>query len=105
MAAATVGVAIGRGNDVTADAADVVLLEASLHKVDELIHVGRHMRRIALQSATGGMALSMVGMVAAACGFLPPLAGAVAQELIDLAAILNSVRASRAPAQLTDLDH
>lgn len=103
MVAATVGVAVGR-NDVTSDAADLVLLEPSLRKVDELIHLGRHMRFVALQSAIGGMALSLVGVGAAAMGLLPPLAGAVAQELIDLAAILNSLRAARAPAILTDLD-
>lgn len=104
MAAATVGVAIGKGNDVAADAADVVLLDPSLRKVDELIHIGRHMRRVALQSALGGMALSMIGMGAAALGVLPPLAGAVAQEFIDLAAILNSLRASAPPSELSDLD-
>lgn len=103
MLAATVGVAIGR-SDVTSDAADMVLLEPSLRKVDELIHLGRHMRVVALQSAIGGMALSLLGVAAAALGWLPPLAGAIAQELIDLAAILNSLRAARPGAALTDLD-
>jgi len=92
MQAATVGVALGQNTDVTAEAADAVVLEASLLKVDELIHIGRRMRRIALQSAIGGMALSMVGMGAAALGYLPPVAGAVAQEFIDVAAVLNAVR-------------
>ncbi|MDX1981139.1 MAG: heavy metal translocating P-type ATPase [Bryobacteraceae bacterium] len=104
MVAATVGVAIGRGSDVTVDAADMVLLDPSLRKVDELIHIGRHMRLIAMQSAVGGMALSMAGMIAAAAGLLPPLAGAVAQEVIDLAAILNALRAAIPPSQISDLD-
>jgi cation transport ATPase len=60
--------------------------------VDELIHIGRRMRRIALQSAVGGMAVSMVGMAFAAAGYLPPVAGAVMQEVIDVAAVLNALR-------------
>jgi cation transport ATPase len=50
------------------------------------------MRRIALESAVGGMALSILGMLLAAAGYLPPIGGAVAQEIIDLAAVLNAVR-------------
>jgi cation transport ATPase len=92
MQAATVGIAFGQNSDVTAEAADAVILEASLRKVDELIHIGRRMRKIALQSAIGGMGLSMVGMSIAAAGYLPPVAGAIAQELIDLAAVLNAIR-------------
>jgi heavy metal translocating P-type ATPase len=92
MQAATVGIAFGHENDITGEAADVVVLERSLEKVDELIHIGRRMRKIALQSAIGGMALSAAGMVLAALGLLPPITGAVAQELIDLAAVLNAVR-------------
>jgi heavy metal translocating P-type ATPase len=92
MQAATVGVAFGQNSDITAEAADAVVLESSLIKVDELIHIGRRMRRIALQSAVGGMALSFLGMMLAAAGFLPPVAGAVAQEIIDVAAVLNALR-------------
>jgi P-type E1-E2 ATPase len=62
MQAATVGVAFGQNSDITAEAADAVVLETSLGKVDELIHIGRRMRAIGLQSAVGGMALSMIGM-------------------------------------------
>jgi cation transport ATPase len=69
-----------------------VVLERSLEKVDELIHIGRRMRTIALQSAIGGMVLSAVGMVLAATGVLTPIAGAVGQEVIDLAAVLNALR-------------
>ena len=92
MQAATVGVAFGSENDITAEAADAVILERSFEKVDELIHIGNRMRRIALESAVGGMALSAVGMLLAAFGLLPPITGAVAQEVIDLAAVLNAVR-------------
>jgi heavy metal translocating P-type ATPase len=92
MQAATVGIAFGHENDITGEAADAVVLERSLEKVDELIHIGRRMRKIALQSAVGGMVLSAAGMVLAAFGLLPPIGGAVAQELIDLVAVLNAVR-------------
>jgi len=92
MQAATVGVAFGQNSDITAEAADAVVMESSLRKVDELIHIGRRMRRIALQSAVGGMALSMIGMLIAAAGYLPPVAGAVTQEVIDVAAVLNALR-------------
>ena len=87
MQAATVGVAFGMSSDITAEAADAVIMDASLEKVDELLHIGRRMRSIALMSAVGGMGLSMVGMFAAAFGFLPPIHGAIAQEIIDLAAV------------------
>jgi heavy metal translocating P-type ATPase len=99
---ATVGVALGQASDITSEAADAVILEPSLRKVDELMHIGRRMRTIALQSAVGGMALSGVGMILAAYGFLPPLAGAVAQEVIDLAAVLNAVRVALPFEDLTD---
>jgi P-type E1-E2 ATPase len=102
MQAATVGVAFGQNSDITAEAADAVVLEASLGKVDELIHIGRRMRAIALQSAVGGMALSMIGMGFAAAGLLPPVAGAIAQELIDIAAVLNSLRVTLPVDNLRD---
>jgi len=102
MQAATVGVAFGQNSDITSEAADAVVLDASLRKVDELIHIGRRMRRIALESAVGGMALSMVGMMAAATGHLPPVAGAIAQELIDVAAVLNAARVAFAREDMTD---
>ena len=92
MQEANVGIAFGQNSDITAEAADAVVMESSLQKVDELIHIGRRMRRIALQSAVGGMALSTIGMLVAAAGHLPPVAGAVAQEIIDVAAVLNALR-------------
>jgi heavy metal translocating P-type ATPase len=102
MLAATAGVAFGPGSDITAQAADAVVLEASLAKVDELMHIGRRMRSIALQSAVGGMALSVVGMIAALLGYLPPVAGALAQEAIDLLAVINAVRTASSGRRLTD---
>ncbi|HEV2288633.1 MAG TPA: heavy metal translocating P-type ATPase [Candidatus Acidoferrales bacterium] len=92
MQAATVGVAFGLSSDITAEAADAVVMETSLAKVDELMHIGRRMRHIALQSAVGGMALSVLGMLAASLGYLPPVEGAIVQEVIDLLAVLNAVR-------------
>jgi heavy metal translocating P-type ATPase len=99
MQAATVGVAFGRQNDITAEAADAVLLEPSLTKLDEFLHIARRLRRIALQSAIGGMAMSILGMTAAAFGVLPPLWGAIGQEAIDLLAVLNALRVA-VPARL-----
>lgn len=102
LTAATVGVAFGSQSDIITEAADAVILEASLGKVDELIHIGRRMRRIALQSALGGMLASIVGMIAAALGYLPPISGAIAQELIDLFAVLNAVRVALPSDDLQD---
>ncbi|MBX3399080.1 MAG: heavy metal translocating P-type ATPase [Gemmataceae bacterium] len=104
LTAATVGIAFGQGSDVTAEAAGAVILESSLQRVDELLHIGRRMRTIALQSAVGGMALSVIGMLVAAAGYLPPVAGAIAQELIDVLAVLNALRTSMLPRTLTDYD-
>jgi len=92
MLMATVGVALGSNSDVTSEAADAVVLDSSLEKTDELIHISRRMRRIALESAVGGIILSTVGMVIAAAGYLSPIAGAVGQEAIDVAAVLNALR-------------
>jgi heavy metal translocating P-type ATPase len=102
MQAATVGVAFGINSDITSEAADAVVMEASLGRVDELMHIGRRMRRIALQSAVGGMALSMLGMLIASAGYLPPVAGAVAQEVIDLVAVLNAIRVAIPTQALSD---
>jgi P-type E1-E2 ATPase len=102
MQAATVGVAFGQNSDITAEAADAVVLETSLAKVDELIHIGRRMRVIALQSAVGGMALSMIGMGIAAAGHLPPVAGAITQEVIDMIAVLNALRVTLPTKELRD---
>lgn len=102
MLAATVGIAFGQNSDITAEAAGAVIMEPALGKVDELLHIGKRMRRIALESAVGGMALSAVGMFLAALGFLPPIAGAIGQEVIDLLAVLNALRASLPGKELQD---
>jgi P-type E1-E2 ATPase len=102
MLAATVGVAFGQSSDITAKAAGAVILEPALEKVDELLHIGKRMRRIALESAIGGMALSSAGMIAAALGYLPPVSGAIGQEIIDLLAVLNALRASIPGKELQD---
>ena len=102
LTAATVGLAFGRGSDVTSEAAGAVVLDSSLEKVDELLHIGRRMRRIALESAVGGMALSVIGMGFAAVGWLPPVAGAVAQEAIDVLAVVNALRVACTPRALSD---
>ena len=102
LLAATVGVAFGSGSDITAEAADAVVLEPALGKIDELMHIGRRLRRVALQSAVGGMAASVLGMVVAAAGYLPPIGGAIAQEIIDLVAVLNAVRVALPTSELQD---
>jgi cation transport ATPase len=96
-------VAFGAGSDVTSEAAGAVILDASLIKVDEFMHIGARMRRIALQSAVGGMALSFVGMIIAAAGYLPPVGGALAQEAIDLLAVLNALRVAYPPPHFSDM--
>ena len=103
MMAATVGMAIGRNSDVTAEAAGVVIMDNSLERVDEFMHISRRMRRIALQSAVGGMALSVIGMIIAAAGYLSPVSGAITQEVIDVLAVLNALRAALPPGVIHDL--
>jgi P-type E1-E2 ATPase len=103
MMAATIGMAVGQNSDVTAEAADVVAMENSLKKVDEFMHISRWMRSIALQSAIGGMALSLVGMMFAATGHLNPVAGAIGQEVIDVLAVLNALRAAFPPKVISDI--
>ena len=102
LMAATVGVAFGPNSDIASEAADAVILTTSLKKVDELVHISHRMRSIALQSAVGGMAASMVGMIAAAAGYLPPLEGAILQEIIDFAAVVNAVRVALPVRDLAD---
>jgi len=102
LTAATVGVAFGQNSDITAEAAGAVIMDTSLSRVDEFLHIGRRMRAIALQSAVGGMALSVIGMGLASAGYLPPVAGALAQEVIDLVAVLNALRVAIPPRSLTD---
>jgi heavy metal translocating P-type ATPase len=102
LTAATIGIAFGQNSDITSESADAVIMDSSLLKVDELFHIGERMRKIALQSAVGGMALSMIGMIAAGFGYLTPVAGAIAQEVIDVLAVLNALRAAIRPKSLSD---
>lgn len=104
LVTATVGLAFGHQSEITADAAGAVVMDTSLRRVDELLHIAGRLRRIALQSAIGGMAASVVGMGLAAAGLLPPVSGAVAQEVIDLVAVLNALRASRPGGDLSDYE-
>ncbi len=94
LAAADVGVAMGaRGAAASAEAADVVLLVDRLDRLQAGLEVARGARRIAVQSVAVGIGLSLLGMVAAALGWLPPVRGALLQEAIDVAVILNALRA------------
>jgi heavy metal translocating P-type ATPase len=102
LTAATIGIAFGQNSDITGESADAVIMDSSLLKVDELFHIGERMRKIALQSAVGGMALSLIGMVFAGLGYLTPVAGAITQEVIDVLAVLNALRAAIVPKTLSD---
>ncbi|MDF2771037.1 MAG: hypothetical protein K0S86_530 [Geminicoccaceae bacterium] len=96
LSAATVGVALaGHGGGITAEAADVVLLVDDLSRVTEAMRVSRRTMHIARQCIGVGLGLSAAAMVAAAFGAVTPTAGALLQEGIDLAVILNALRASR----------
>ncbi|WP_138473330.1 heavy metal translocating P-type ATPase [Poseidonocella sp. HB161398] len=102
LAAADIGVAMGaRGAAASAEAADVVLLVDKLERLIPGIEIARGARRIALQSVVAGIGLSVLGMLAAAFGHLSPVEGALLQEAIDVAVILNALRALRiAPRDL-----
>jgi P-type E1-E2 ATPase len=102
LAAATVGLAFGHQSEITTEAAGAVIMDTSLERVDELFHIARRMRRIALQSAVGGMLLSVAAMFVAFAGWLPPVSGAVFQEIIDLGAVLNALRAAIPGGRLSD---
>lgn len=94
LAVADVGVAMGaRGAAASAQAADVVLLVDQVDRIVPAIRIARYSRRIALQSVIAGIALSGIAMIAAAFGYLPPVQGAILQEVIDIAVILNALRA------------
>jgi heavy metal translocating P-type ATPase len=94
LAAANVGIAMGaRGASASSEAADVVILVDRLDRVSEAFSIARRTRGIALQSILAGMGLSGVAMGFAAVGLLPPIAGALTQEVIDVAVILNALRA------------
>ncbi len=94
LAAADVGIAMGaRGASASSEAADVVILVDRLDRVSDAVAIARRARGIAVQSIVAGMALSGIAMLAAAFGWLTPVAGALTQEAIDVAVILNALRA------------
>ncbi len=94
LAAADVGVALGaRGATASSEAADVVLLVDRLDRLAEAIQISKRARDIALQSVVAGMCLSITAMFVAAAGYLAPVSGALLQEGIDAAVIVNALRA------------
>ena len=94
LAAADIGVAMGAGGAAaSAEIADVVLLVDRLDRIVPAISIAQRSRRIALQSVYVGIGLSILGMFGAALGYLTPVQGALLQEAIDVAAILNALRA------------
>jgi heavy metal translocating P-type ATPase len=96
LALADVGVAIAGGSEtVSSEAADAVITVDRVDRVATAVRIGRRTLRIARQSVIAGMALSLAAMVVAAAGHLPPVAGALLQEGIDVAVILNALRALR----------
>ena len=96
LAAADVGVAMGaRGATASSEAADVVITVDRLDRLADVVGIARHSRRIAVESVVAGMGMSIAAMVAAAFGLLPVVAGAILQEAIDVAVILNALRAVR----------
>jgi heavy metal translocating P-type ATPase len=96
LASADVGVAMGaRGATASSEAADVVITVDRLDRLADVVGIARHSRSIAIQSVVAGMGMSIIAMVVAAFGFLPVVAGAILQELIDVAVILNALRALR----------
>jgi heavy metal translocating P-type ATPase len=99
LSSATVGIALASGGGgITAEAADAVILADDPSRVVTAIAISRRTLRLARQSIWAGLGLSALGMVAAGLGWLPPVAGALVQEAIDVAVILNALRASFPPA-------
>ena len=103
LASATVGIAFGQHSSVTAQAAGAVIMENSLEKVDELLHISQRLRLIAMQSAIGGMGLSLIGMAFAAAGHVTPVQAALLQEATDILAIANALRLSWSRQIHTDM--
>jgi len=96
LAIADLGIAMGAaGATVSSETADAVITVDRIDRVADALHIGRRSLRIARQSILAGMALSIAAMGVAAAGYLPPVAGALLQEVIDLAVILNALRALR----------
>ncbi len=99
LAAASVGIALaGHGGGITAEAADAVILVDDIDRVADAIAIGQRTIQVARQSIVWGLALSGAAMVVAGLGYLPPVMGALVQEGIDVAVILNALRTSRDPS-------
>ena len=99
LSTATIGVALAsHGRGIATEAADVIFLADDPSRLMDAIEISRRTMRIARQSIWAGLGISAAGMVLATLGYIPPIAGAATQELVDLAVILNALRASRAPA-------
>ena len=95
LSTAEIGIALaGHGGGITAEAADVVLLVDEISRVADALRASKDTMRIAKQSIGVGLGLSAVGMVFAALGYLTPTMGALGQEVIDVAVILNALRAA-----------
>lgn len=98
LSVADVGVAIATsGSTISSEAADVVILTGALQTVPDMLAIGKRTKGIAVQSIRIGLGLSIVGMALAAIGTLTPIAGAVMQEVIDVAVILNALRTAASP--------
>jgi P-type E1-E2 ATPase len=94
LALADLGIAMGAaGATVSSETADAVITVDRVDRVADAVHIGRRALFIARQSVLAGMGLSLAAMGVAAAGYLPPVAGALFQEVIDLAVILNALRA------------
>jgi P-type E1-E2 ATPase len=93
LALAHLGIAMGAaGATISSETADAVI---TVDRVADAVHTGRRSLHIARQSVLAGMGLSLAAMGVAAAGYLPPVAGALFQEVIDLAVIINALRALR----------
>jgi len=98
LSTATVGVALAsHGRGIATEAADVILLADDPSRLLTGIEISRRTMRIARQSIWVGLGISVIGMIFAANGLITPIGGAATQELVDLAVIINALRASRAP--------
>jgi heavy metal translocating P-type ATPase len=96
LALADAGIAMGAaGATVSSETADAVITVDRVDRIADAVHIGRRALHIAHQSVVAGMGLSLAAMAVAAFGYLPPVAGALFQEVIDLAVILNALRALR----------
>ena len=89
---ATASIAFAKHNQIAGESANAIILENNLLKVDKLMHLSLDTRKIALQSAVGGMLFSLFGMILASFGYISPAQGAVLQQIIDVIAIFNSLR-------------